>query len=213
MSDMLTKVVETEGDMLLIPHGGTLEILVSSETMLRVSPVFRQMLEGTFIEADLFKKSRLTNTSMRLKLYETHPEGMLLLCQLLHVPRFLRRYTIEQTMRIALLADKYDCSGALQACVPKMIAYHLEPKIMDTYRALLTICYLFRHALMFAEVSKGVILGEEGRFSSIYRDAMIPASAISKFKTRLLQLIDLTKQQQFSSNVARRPRRASTRTS
>ena len=101
-------------------------------------------------------------SSIQLSLPDDDPAAMVTVCQILHhrhddVPD---RLTCEQILTIASLADKYNCVAALKPNAQGWITenLNLSTATTETRRSLLVAAYNFRHASLFQQISRDLIL-------------------------------------------------------
>lgn len=114
MAGMVTgserEVYHRKGDVLIICDSK--EMLVSSQVLSMVSPVFERMFEPGFSEGD---KKRSKDDPLRLPLDDDSSEALTLLFHILHLsPR--QRYNepgIDLLLRLVQLADKYGCLDSI----------------------------------------------------------------------------------------------------
>ncbi|KAJ9615085.1 hypothetical protein H2200_001159 [Cladophialophora chaetospira] len=87
-------------------------VLVSSETMTRLSPVFNTMLNGHFCESQLPLSSDHPPT---LNIHEDNVPAMVTLCQILHQHKYARKLvTLAEIVGVGALGDMYKCQGAAE---------------------------------------------------------------------------------------------------
>lgn len=105
------EVYHRKGDVLIICDSK--EMLVSSQVLSMVSPVFERMFEPGFSEGD---KKRSKDDPLRLPLDDDSSEALTLLFHILHFsPR--QRYnepSVDLILRLVQLADKYGCLDPIQ---------------------------------------------------------------------------------------------------
>lgn len=122
MAGMVTgserEVYHRKGDVLIICDSK--EMLVSSQVLSMVSPVFERMFEPGFSEGD---KKRSKDDPLRLPLDDDSSEALTLLFHILHLsPR--QRYNepgIDLLLRLVQLADKYGCLDSIQDPVERWL--------------------------------------------------------------------------------------------
>lgn len=105
------EVYYRKGDVLIICDSK--EMLVSSQVLSMVSPVFERMFEPGFSEGD---KKRSKDDPLLLPLDDDNSEALALLFHILHFsPR--QRYNepgVDLLLRLVQLADKYGCLDSIQ---------------------------------------------------------------------------------------------------
>lgn len=105
------EVYHRKGDVLIICDSK--EMLVSSQVLSMVSPVFERMFEPGFSEGD---KKRSKDDPLRLPLDDDSSEALALLFHILHLsPR--QRYNepnVDLLLRLVQLGDKYGCLDSIR---------------------------------------------------------------------------------------------------
>ena len=88
-------------------------IKVSSSTLSLVSPVFKAMFSSPFLEG----RESSSENPCKVDLPDDNANAMIWLCHGLHAVNLSTeaRVPIELVERVAVLADKYDCAGAISA--------------------------------------------------------------------------------------------------
>ena len=105
-----------------------LRILVCSKVLIWTSAVFRQMLNGSFAEAQQVPDAQGRRI---LRLPEDDPSSMLELCNILHhkAGSSDEPYPYDQMAGLAVLCDKYDFKSALYAFFGEELSAHLAGTI------------------------------------------------------------------------------------
>lgn len=121
-------VYHRKGDVLIICDSK--EMLVSSQVLSMVSPVFERMFEPGFSEGD---KKRSKDDPLRLPLDDDSSEALALLFHILHLsPR--QRYNepgVDLLLRLVQLADKYGCLDSIQDPIERWLYPWIEIKSHD----------------------------------------------------------------------------------
>jgi hypothetical protein len=115
----------------------TLSVIVSSELLSAVSPVFKSMLRGKFKEGLELARCKETSTIYTIELPEDDAEAALVFCSVLHgnidhVPSNITP-TLLSDSELATFADKYLCGKILESVGKTWIKDNLEElKFIDT---------------------------------------------------------------------------------
>jgi len=155
--------VDPDGDLLLVVSDNqtTSHILVSSKVLCLVSPAFRAMLTGPFKES-LDLKNKQGNEPAKQELPDDEPNGMLLLCSLLH---FSQHDHLPQPipsnvlLSFATVADKYGCTPSLRYVAQPLLA-SVDISTLASRYEMLQASYLLDIPSAFERFSKAVVLGE-----------------------------------------------------
>lgn len=119
------EIFHKKGDVLIVSDSK--EMLVSSQVLSMVSPVFERMFEPGFLEGD---KERSKDDPLQLPLDDDSPAALSLLFHILHLsPR--QRYTapdVDMLLRLVQLADKYSCLDSMQEPIERWIFPLMEIK-------------------------------------------------------------------------------------
>lgn len=119
------EVYHKKGDVLVVCDSK--EMLVSSQVLSMVSPVFERMFEPGFSEGD---KKRSKDDPLRLPLDDDSSEALALLFHILHLsPR--QRYNepgVDLLLRLVQLADKYGCLNSIQDPIERWLSPSIEIK-------------------------------------------------------------------------------------
>lgn len=123
------EIYHKKGDVMIISDSK--EMLVSSQVLSMVSPVFDRMFEPGFLEGD---RKRSKDNPLRLPLDDDSPEALSLLFHILHLsPR--QRYTepdFDLLLRLAQLADKYGCLDSIRDPIERWL-YSLTAKLIGLH--------------------------------------------------------------------------------
>lgn len=123
------EIYHKKGDVMIISDSK--EMLVSSQVLSMVSPVFDRMFEPGFLEGD---RKRSKDNPLRLPLDDDSPEALSLLFHILHLsPR--QRYTepdVDLLLRLAQLADKYGCLDSIRDPIERWL-YPLTAKLVGLH--------------------------------------------------------------------------------
>lgn len=112
------EIYHRKGDVLIICDSK--EMLVSSQVLSMVSPVFERMFEPGFSEGD---KKRSKDDPLRLPLDDDSSEALTLLFHILHLSH-QQRYnepSVDLLLRLVQLADKYGCLDPIQDSVERLL--------------------------------------------------------------------------------------------
>jgi len=155
--------VDPNGDLLLVVNDDqtTVQILVSSKVLCVVSPAFRAMLTGPFKES-LRLKNKHGNEPLKQELPDDEPNGMLLLCSLLHLSQhdyFPQPIESSILFSFATVADKYGCAPAFRYVAQPLLA-SVDISTLASRYEMLQASYLLDIPSAFERFSKSVILGE-----------------------------------------------------
>ncbi len=179
--------IDPAGDILLVVgknHESDAPLLVSSNFLSFSSPVFATMLSERFKEGQDLAASRSNSSPYRLELPEDEYDGMRMLCNLLHLRHDAispQDRTIENFFQLAKASDKYDCCKALGLVVPTLLMPSGMKKSVRELRHLLPLSYMFDHAMLFALISKNLILKDGSGFISIDPKEIMPGKTSCKF--------------------------------
>ncbi len=101
-----------------------LRILVCSKVLIWTSAVFRQMLNGPFVEAQQVPDAQGRRT---LRLPEDDPSSTLEICNILHhkICSSNQKYPFDQLHGLAILCDKYNFKSALYSFFSEELGSHL----------------------------------------------------------------------------------------
>jgi len=169
--------VDPNGDLLLVVNDDqtTFQILVSSKVLCVVSAAFRAMLTGPF-EESLKLKNKHGTEPLRQELPDDEPNGMLLLCSLLHLSRqdyFPQPIASSVLYSFATLGDKYDCIPSLRYVAQPLLA-SVDISTLASRYEMLQASYLLDIQSAFERFSKSVILGEGRRVWLTEETARLP---------------------------------------
>ncbi|KAM3421013.1 hypothetical protein BST61_g1437 [Cercospora zeina] len=158
--------VAPDGDVALIcgnqgEGGRQLKIIVSSAVLSLGSTVFKAMLSSRF------KARRLTfakTSHVEVPLPEDNSAAMLTLCKLLHLHDIEHEeHTADHTLKLAHLADKYDCCGALRVFYRLWVQRAYErTKDFDTSVKLFAACFYMKLPKQFHMLGRRLLYRAEG---------------------------------------------------
>ncbi|KAK3637313.1 hypothetical protein LTR56_013662 [Elasticomyces elasticus] len=154
--------IQSQADVVITYHNQqgliTHTIYVSSSILRHGSPCFDNMLGRS-------TQSTVTNP-VGLPLQGDDPQAMAMMCRVLHsqsatVPG---KVTPAALLAMAVVADKYECTGALalkffsELCIRKLSKTAASHQLVDIFYA----AFHFRQAELFGDVGKELILRSEG---------------------------------------------------
>ncbi|OAL36119.1 hypothetical protein AYO20_04533 [Fonsecaea nubica] len=142
-----------------------LRILVSSKVLTMGSLVFKEMLHGSFAEAQLHFSQVDPPT---LSLPEDNPRTTLLFCEIVHCSPGIHHFKGYKTLHeLGIFADKYDCTRSLRSWFRGQLFrfvgaghdyFDIDALLNESMSAqqMLKLCFLMNDAEMFALASKTV---------------------------------------------------------
>ncbi|CAK1360543.1 unnamed protein product [Cercospora beticola] len=157
--------VAPDGNVALICGGQgkgdrQLKIIVSSAVLSLGSTVFKAMLNSKLKEGTTLAKT----SSVEIPLPEDDSAALLTLCKLLHLHDIEHEeQTADHTLQLALLADKYDCCGALRVFYRIWVqkAYD-RTKDHDTSVKLFAACFYMKLPTHFQMYGRRLLYRAEG---------------------------------------------------
>ncbi len=141
------------------------------------------MLSERFSEGQDFTASQSNSSPYRLELPEDNYEGMRMLCYLLHLRHDAispQHRTMKNFFQLGKASDKYDCGEALRLVVGTLLMPAEVRTSVWELRQLLPISYMFDNAVLFALISKLLILRDDWGFNSIDPDEIMPGKISCK---------------------------------
>lgn len=145
--------IARDGDLLLrVQETSTLR--VSALVLRTTSEVFGAMLGPHFAEGRAFRSNSTTETP-RLDLPEDDAQGMKLLCCVLHQRNDLLEddITVAQLHSLAVVADKYACTKAVQYTATCWFSRMSNQTIKNHAIDIISASYLLNHAESFARMT------------------------------------------------------------
>jgi hypothetical protein len=165
-----TEEIAPDGDVILVVGPTQRRLRVYSLILKNASKVFAAMFQGSFAEGESLRRSLGGDVPCEILLPEDDPDGMCLLCRVVH-GRTEKEGTFKlrprQILQVAIAADKYDCVAPLVFAVECWIKaadvdeLKASPsKLWDMTAA----AYWFNHEGAFTELSLALMLGYRGSF-------------------------------------------------
>lgn len=161
-------MIDPNGDLILVV--GTKEktsLRVQSKILSVASKVFLTMFSQSYMEGmGLASASEPYSVSLP----EDDPEGLTILCKLLHFQfsSFTSTPTSEELMDLAVTAHKYDCVAALSCMSTKWLLdtdFHMDEGFYPA-EELLVASYLLKNHDSFKEVTKQCVYGRSCSFTA-----------------------------------------------
>jgi len=155
-TDIETKKVDPVGDVMFLVQN-KMRIRVSSKILSVASKVFAAMLGERFVEGQQLSVA----SPPQIELPEDDADSMWLMCRLLHHQvRVKEEQTSTTLVKLAVLADKYDCLQSLGFLLKSSAEIGLkagswEPKELVE---ILIVSYVLDDSSMFKEVSTSLVL-------------------------------------------------------
>ena len=186
--------VDPAGDLNLLvgQEGNQMSIRVSSKVLSLASPVFATMFGSRYLEGHvLSKQARFSIPSFPLP--DEDPEAMTWFCRAVHLQLNANERgmtTVDLSVRIAALCDKYDASTALSGWSQFWLQTHLHPMQIDRTipprhpAEALHISYAFKNHRFFWLTTRDIVHHgslEDIRFlKDISEDSVLPNRLIGK---------------------------------
>jgi len=157
------------------------------------------MFEGYFQEAQALRKDQ--TTILRLDLPDDDPNGMLFLCSLFHFNHstfFEKPYTTDLLLKLAVVCDKYDCSGAINLMASHLFTleheYH-EKLDLKSCHQMAAASYFLNNTSSFERFTKELIFGDAA--NSVNLESAVPCLGLhagrfhytSRSQSRLLSVM------------------------
>ncbi|RDI88453.1 hypothetical protein Vi05172_g945 [Venturia inaequalis] len=168
-----TTTIDEEGDLTFIVGEAKHRIVVASKVLVLVSKVFKKMLSNQFKEGR--ELIAANGKGYELELPDDDPAACIVMFNIVHYRPAFQPTEVEKQKRdldvlraLALLADKYDCVGAIEPVFSRWIAAVARTRVSgdDT---LLLISYLLNDAQMFKKVSRRMIREHADDFDSVQK--------------------------------------------
>lgn len=177
-----TIVIAPEGDAVLVVGPEKARLRVSTGSLGAASKVFKAMFSTTWAEGQ-----NLSSTAPKdIELPENSPTATEAICCVLHFRNdIVPSLNPEETLQVAITADKYDVVLALRYATTawlnrpqprkKMIWLdsHHRDKMMINDGYLLAAAYILQDVESFARISHDLICHYSGSYSDLYRNEAI----------------------------------------
>ncbi|KAM0720440.1 hypothetical protein Q7P37_004576 [Cladosporium fusiforme] len=174
------------GDVVLIADDGfhpILKIRVSSCLLATASKVFKALFRGSFAEGEALRSSA---GSEPVDIYlRDQPQSLLALCELLHFRSDTQRLSPRSLFELALIADKYDCVGALRLVMSGMLK-DVPAADVTSLIFCIAVAYILDDAVGFRELTQKLVLESPGLFLEHpdERTTILPSSILTSIQTQ-----------------------------